>query len=371
MSVKIRPYTKRGRSGWEVDILLKMPNGDVHRERVKSPVTSKSGSKFWGEQREAEILRRGPVPTLPEKKSVPTLKEFEPKFMSYSETNNKPSTVCAKKVALRVHLLPYFGDMALDRITPAEIEPFKALKLKEGQKPKSINNHLTILRKLLNLAAEWGVVGHAPRVKPLRVDAQAVNFLTFEEEARFLAATPAEWQPMVFVALKTGLRVGELLALKWEDVDLVSCRIVVRRTLWQDQEGSPKGGRNREVPLSDGALSVLKAHQAATRLKSPYVFCDAMGKRLTHNQVTPLVPRICTKAGLPKRLTFHDLRHTFASHLVMRGVTLRAVQELLGHAGISMTLRYAHLSPNVTRDAVRLLDQKTASKFGDMLETAH
>lgn len=151
---------------------------------------------------------------------------------------------------------------------------------------------------------------------------------------------------------------------KREDLDLVAGKIVVQRTLWRGQEGSPKGGRNREVPLSDEALAALKAYR---HLKGPYVFCDAAGQRLTHNIVTPLVPRICTKAGLPKRLTFHDLRHSFASHLVMRGVTLKAVQELLGHAGISMTLRYAHLSPDLKRESVNLLDRPQMS--GDIVET--
>lgn len=166
------------------------------------------------------------------------------------------------------------------------------------------------------------------------------------------AAAP-EWKVFLKTGLKTGLRVGELLALKWQDVDLVAGQLVVRRTLWRDQEGPPKGGRNRTVPLSDEALAVLKAHR---HLRGPYVFCDEAGNRLTHSIVKDVVPKTCAKAGLAKRITSHGLRHTFASHLVMRGVSLKAVQELLGHESIEMTLRYSHLAPGVKRDAVRLLD---------------
>ena len=203
------------------------------------------------------------------------------------------------------------------------------------------------------LRAEWGELSRAPRVKQLRVAHGDFQFLTFEETPRFLKAAAPEWKAFVTIALKTGLRVGELLALRWEDLDLVAGRLVVRRTLWRDQEGTPKGGRTREVPLSDEAIAVLRTHR---HLKGPYVFCEADGARLTHGRVKDVVPWTCSKAGLAKRLTTHDLRHTFASHLVMRGVALKAVQELLGHATIDMTMRYAHLSPDVKRDAVRLLD---------------
>ncbi|HET8732813.1 MAG TPA: tyrosine-type recombinase/integrase, partial [Anaeromyxobacteraceae bacterium] len=115
----------------------------------------------------------------------------------------------------------------------------------------------------------------------------------------------------------------------------------------------PKGGCNRLVPLSDEAIATLKGIR---HLKGPYVFCKPDGKRFTHNDVADVIPMACKKAGLAKRLTTHGLRHTFASHLVMKGVSLMAVKELLGHESIEMTLRYAHLSPDVKRDAVKLLD---------------
>jgi integrase len=203
---------------------------------------------------------------------------------------------------------------------------YKARKLKDGQAAKSGNNHLCVLRKLLNLAVEWGELSHAPRVKQLRVAHGDFQFLSFEETPRFLRAAAPEWKAFVRIALKTGLRVGELLALRWEDLDLVTGRHVVRRTLWRDQEDTPKGGRTREVPLSDDAIATLKAHR---HLKGPYVFCERDGARLTHSRVKDVVPWMCSKAGLAKRLTTHDLRHTLASHLVMRGVALKSVQELL------------------------------------------
>ena len=259
----------------------------------------------------------------------------------------------------------FFGRRRLEEVGPALIEEFKALKLKEGQSPKSVNNHLCILRKLLNLAAEWEVISHAPRVKQLRTAPSEVRFLSFGETERFLLAAAPEWKAFLVTALKTGLRVGELLALRWEDIDLMAGRLVVRRTLWRDQEGTPKSGRMREVPLSEEAVSTLKAHR---HLKGKYVFCESDGRRLTHSRVKDVVPRTCTRAGLAKRLTTHDLRHTFASHLVMRGVALKAVQELLGHATMEMTMRYAHLSPDVRRDAVRLLDAPAPVR-GDVGET--
>jgi integrase len=388
MSVNIRPYVvatnhvegctrrrcgpqcKRVTEGWEVDIVLTLPDGEVYRERKKSPLPSKSGSRFWGEQRANELLKQETAKKVePEKKVVPTFAEFEPRFIAYSKTNNKPSTVYGKENILKLHLRPYFGEKRLDEIGPAEVEAYKAKKLEEGCAKKYVNNQLTVLRKLLNLAVEWGELSHTSRVRALRLPEHEFLFLDFTEARRFLDAAPPEWKTLLTLALRAGPRLGELLALKWEDLDLVSGNMVIRRSLWRDKEDSPKGGRKREVPLSDDALNALKAHRGVSMMKGEYVFCDSAGKRLSHKKLSKLVPRVCKKAGLAKRLTMHDLRHTFASHLVMRGVTLKAVQELLGHKTLDMTLRYAHLSPDVKRDAVKLLDLQSAPELGDILET--
>jgi integrase len=289
--------------------------------------------------------------------------------MIFSKTNNRPSTVYAKEWMMRLHIIPFFGAMKLDAIGPAEVEAYKAKKLDEGQQKKSINNHLTALRKLLNLAAEYRVLAQVSKIRGFKVKIDYITddeFLTFEEAERFIHRAPSEWLAFVIVALKTGLRAGELLALKWQDIDLVAGQLVVRRTLWQNQEGPPKGGRPRTVPLSDVAISTLKAHR---HLKGPYVFCDEAGKRLTHSIIKDVVPNICAKASLAKRITTHGLRHTFASHLVMRGKSLKAVQELLGHESIEMTLRYAHLSPDVKRDAVQSLDAPAAPSNGNLTAT--
>jgi len=134
--------------------------------------------------------------------------------------------------------------------------------------------------------------------------------------------------------------------------DLVAGKLRVRQSIVRGVVDLPKSGKGREVPLSNEALTALKTQR---HLRGELVFCDLDGEALTKGGCKWPLWRASKRIGL-RRLGWHVLRHTFASHLVMRGVPLRAIQELLGHATIEMTMRYAHLSPSICRDAVQALD---------------
>jgi integrase len=139
---------------------------------------------------------------------------------------------------------------------------------------------------------------------------------------------------------------------------------MVRQSIVLGKVGTPKSGYAREVPLGEDVLKAFKAHR---HLRGPLVFCDLDGRMLTAGNPRWWIERACKRAGL-RQLGWHCLRHTFASHLAMRGAPLKAIQELLGHATIQMTMRYAHLAPEVARDAVRLLDSGvTSGKSGSVV----
>jgi integrase len=212
---------------------------------------------------------------------------------------------------------------------------------------------LTVLRRLLVVAKKRGLIAHVPEVEWLKPPRPDIDFLSFEDADRLVDAAIDEWRTMILVAMRTGMRQGEILALRWEDVDLKAGRITVRRAICKGAISVPKSGKGREIPLGDEVLAALKAHR---HLRGELVFCELAGGMLTPGAVKHPLWRACRKAGI-RLIGWHCLRHTFASHLVMRGVPLKVVQELLGHATMNMTLRYAHLSPEVARDAVRALDR--------------
>lgn len=296
----------------------------------------------------------------PEKKEeIPTFEEFAADFLVVCEAKNKLSEVDSKEMILRVHLTPFFGKLRLDEITYAKIQDYTARKAtrpgKGRKKPlakKSVNNHLTVLRRLLVVAKKRGLIAVVPEIEWLQAPKPAFDFLTFEEADRLVAGADGEWATMILVGLRTGLRQGELLALRWQDVDLKSGLLCVRQSVTRGRVTVPKSGKGREVALGDGVLAALKGQR---HLRGELVFCTSSGRMLRRAECRRPLMYACRKAGL-RQVGWHVLRHTFASHLAMRGVPLKAVQELLGHATIEMTMRYSHLSPHVAREAVKLLD---------------
>ena len=309
------------------------------------------------------------------RKEVPTLNDFAPTYLDVSRVKNKPSSLDSKDMFLRIHILPRLGHLRLDEVTYAVIEDLKVAlaatpianvtRKKNGEpgKPvartlsrKSINNCLTVLRRMLSIAKKRGLITAVPEIEWFREPPPEFDFFTFDEADRLIAAAPREWKAMITVALRTGLRLGELMALRWQDVDLIAGRLVVRQNVVKGIVGTPKSGKPREVPLSDEALAALHGHRHE---RGPLVFCDHGGRTLRVPKTRYAMEKACKQAGL-RPVGWHVLRHTFASHLAMRGAPLKAIQELLGHATIQMTMRYAHLSPDVARDAVRLLDTRLA-----------
>jgi len=279
-------------------------------------------------------------------KECPRFDQFAVEFLNtYAVVNNKPSKVSAKRVNLNNHLVPLFGKMRLDEISARDVEAYKAAKLRQGFAPKTVNNQPAVLGRMLRIARKWELLDKVPENCLAISSPQEFDFLDFGEAERLIAGSESRWRPMIVLALRTGLRLGELRALRWEDVDLVTGRLVVRRAAWRDKIGTPKSGRQREVPLSDQTLSALMGHQD---LRGNFVFCADEGTLLTTVSCKWPVWRTCRRAGI-RRIGWHVLRHTFASHLATKGAPLKAVQELLGHTDIKVTMRYAHLSPGETQ----------------------
>ena len=375
--MSVRRDKRNGR--WFFRKQVRCPDGRRVRIFGVPTIDGLPNSKAAAEEAERRAIQRvldTGKPRLEPPKEVPTIKDFAPIYLATSRAHNKPSTMIAKEMLLRVHVLPRLGHLRLDQITYAVIEDFKLALVekpianepcrKDGTSgtatkrrtltKKSVNNVLTVVRRMLSIARKRGLIVAVPEIEWYRLPAPEFDFFTFDEADRLIAASPSrehdDWGTMILLALRTGLRLGELMALRWQDVDLIAGKLVVRQNVVRGIVGTPKSGRAREVPLGDEVLAALKRHR---HLRGPLVFCNSLGGMHQQYTVRYALVRACKKAQL-RIVGWHVLRHTFASHLAMRGAPLKAIQELLGHAMIQMTMRYAHLSPDVARDAVKLLD---------------
>lgn len=207
---------------------------------------------------------------------------------------------------------------------------------------------------MFSKAIIWGKAVENPvkQVKMLRVNNTRVRFLDEEKEARLLAECQAHLRDLV-VALHTGFRRNELLSLRPEDIDLSWGLVSVRA-------GYAKNGEGRTVPITETLREVLRRLvKEAGADGSPYLFRNCHGE--PYRSIRTGFEHAAQRAGI-KDFRFHDLRHTFASRLIMAGVDIRTVQELMGHKTISMTLRYSHLSPDHKRKAMEALESRFPAK---------
>src|SRR5215212_1864676 len=273
------------------------------------------------------------------------------------------------------HLIPFFGRVKLRDLGAAHVRAFKARKIEESLNPNTIGVMQGVLSTALNQAVDDGLIPSNPasRVKKAVKREQApMRSLSLEEASRLLgAAVGTRDEALLILALRTGMRQGELAALRWEDVDLTDKpSIVVWRsadTRTKTRVSTTKTGKERKIHIGPRTVEVLKAHRArqleermaATSWADPgVVFPNMKGKIRRRDSVVRSLRRTLKEAGLPVDVRFHDLRHTAGTLALRQGVPLHTVSRMLGHSDPAMTLRrYAHVLEDMSEDAARAMDE--------------
>lgn len=335
--------TKR-RNTWWIDIRWK-------GRRIRNSL--KTGNRRTAERIERDIrekLELGEYNLSTTKND--TFEAFSERYLGYSQTNKAESTYVRDRYTIQLHLMPVFGHLLLTEIQPEQIEAYKSQRLGKC-KPSTVNKELSTLKAMLRTAVDWGTLKHNPAatVKKLPESEQKIRFLSQVEINRLLDAsrdkTSPDWMyAFVSTALYCGLRKSELFNLHWGDVNFEHGMITVQpRTDWHT-----KNYKKRIIPLHSSlkdALISLTRHPT-----SPYVFCNSDGS--SFHDIRGSFGSILKRADIA-HLTLHEMRHTFASHLVMNGTDLPTVQTLMGHADIKTTMRYSHLAPEHLHKAVQNL----------------
>ena len=244
-------------------------------------------------------------------------------------------------------LVEEFGNLNVNDLNTMIVERYQTKHL-STRKPATSNRMMACLKHMLTKAVDWEMASEETlkqvrKVKFLKENNKRLRFLNVDECKRLIKCCSEHLKPIVVTALNTGMRRGEILSLKWEQVDLRHGYISLRDT---------KSGEGREIPINNTLERLFK--EMPHSIESIYVFTDKNGdpyKGVKRSYNTAL--RNAEIYGA----TFHTLRHTFASQLVMACVDLTSVQELLGHKSLNMTLRYAHLAPEHKTKAVKKLDE--------------
>ena len=275
---------------------------------------------------------------------------------------------------VRVHIKPAFGRVKLSALTPAHLRALYKEKLNAGLAPRTVRYIHVTLNKALKQAVADGMIPRnaASSVKAPKPKKEEVRPLDREQVRAFFDAVSGErLEPLYVLAVTAGLRKGELLGLKWEDLDPEAGTLQVRRSLSQARSGrifeAPKGGKGRSIRLTRRAVSALREHrrrQLEERIKlaglwqeNGLVFPSQVGTPLGERNLSRSFKRHLERAGLPRIFRFHDLRHTCATLLAKQGVNPKFVQELLGHRDVSLTLNvYSHVLPDMGDQAAIAMD---------------
>lgn len=342
-------------NSWWVDV-----RSNYIRHRKKSPENTRSGALAYEMTLRQKLARGESIDKLATQQDQ-LFKDFaEQWFKEYVVSNNKPSEQRSKRYVLNSSLIPFFGKIPVGGITSYHTERFKAHWVKKGVSNKTIKNHLTILNTCLAAAYEWlELDGTPPKIKWPKCNPSRTDHLSPDECELLISHAKGLVREMILTALRTGMRQGEIKGLQWSSIDWEN-RIVAVRHSRDDRAKilvSPKSNRERHIPLDVDVYETLYNRKRGTG----YVFLDSDKQPLDYHRMERRLTKACEDAGL-RKIGWHTLRHTFASHLAMKGVPITAVQQLMGHSNITTTMRYSHLAPSTLRSAIEMLNPKQAIK---------
>ena len=316
--------------------------------------------------------RQDGLPVVAERQTV---EGFLRSWLESARPSLRPRTYETYEMILRLHVVPQIGKHRLARLSPQHLQTLYADRLGAGLSSQTVRKVHAVVHRALHQATRWNLVVRnvADLVIPPRLQRHEMSTLN-EAQARALleAAAGDRLEALYVLAMTTGMRRGELLALRWEDVNLDDGSLSIRGSLHRSREGftiaEPKtAGSRRHVALGRLAVDALRrhrVHQAEERLlhgsrweNQDLVFANELGRPI---EATNLIRRsfapMLARAGLP-RIRFHDLRHSAATLLLGQGIHPKIVSERLGHSRVGTTLDlYSHVTPHMQREAANALD---------------
>lgn len=342
----------------------------VGTSRVKRRIGPKreAGSRkgLTRAQAEAELRRRIGAEELPASRTDLTVEAAAMRLLRHLETvGRKPTTLDTYRSIFRAQLLEPFGSLALDRVTSEQVERFVVSRGEEGKAPKTISNALTLLFQIFAFAQRKGWCRENPCAdvdRPQVEQSTDIRFLDQTELEALLGAVDVSAEPfgltdraLFLTAAMTGLRQGELLALRWRDIDWEARKVRVRQNHVRGHWGTPKSRRgSRSVPLADRVMRELRSHFDRSHYggDDELVFAHPQsGGVLDHSALVRRFKNALQDAAV-REVRFNDLRHTFGTRMAAAGVPMRTLQEWMGHRDIKTTMIYADYAPSEHESAM-------------------
>lgn len=348
---------KNNRGKWCFDIEWVYPDGTAKRIRKTSPIQTKVGAER--EERKVRDALSDGTYGVRAGEDVPTVAQYKDAFMDWCRgERHKPSGIESKEGHFRRYVLPLFGNKRLDAFGP---EDQKRLRVRMAKLSESTyNGSASLLNKLLGVAKGEGQFSSEPfSFDILDIPERKMGFYDFGQQARMIKAAAdigVVAECVVLLGSDAGLRRGEMYRLTYDMCDLANGFVIIERAetviRGQRTEHSTKGLNSRKVPLTSRLRDALNRCSKVTKGRVIVI----NGKPPTKASFLNLLSRVQKRAGLPAKGNAHVLRHTFCSHLAMRGVPVLTIKELAGHKKIETTLKYMHLAPGEKERAIASLE---------------